>query len=107
MLFNKVIENKTTDFKIDLRLQDPTLLAVEGLNGSEIITFDLAAVTDTVTGIIDPTVDSNWIALINNGTQISMSATNNYMFIQAPAYYRLVLSDVPSNPIKIMKYIYK
>ncbi len=107
MLINTVIENATDGFRIAQRIEDPALFVAQGLTGGEVISFDVSNTAVTENGIIDPTDNSKWIPLLSGGTPVSISATTNYIFIQAPAYYRLVLVGIPASPITIMRFKYK
>lgn len=108
MLINTVIENTTSAFKIAQRIEDPCLFVVSGtLGGGQAITFEVSNTLDTENGIIDPADDSKWTALLNGGSAILIDDSTNYIFIQAPAYYRLVFAGTASSPLTIMRFKYK
>ena len=102
MLIQTLVNNLDTAFKVKTKLQYPTLFVAEGLSGAEVVTFDATNQMSTP----DETNDADWIALLLNGNQLSLTATSNYIFAQAPAWYRLVLNTTPAAGITIMQFIY-
>ena len=106
MQTNTLIQSATTSFKKSDRVKFPTLYVVQGLTASEEITFDVTNTEEKTDGIVDANNDSNWIALLNGGLQISITPTTNFLYIQAPAYYRLVLSSTPANPVTVMRFTF-